>query len=224
MASVADLLGSIATLLWVIFAFAIIAIFYQVLKTNRSPLAKFGLGPTGVTVEFAEAKLDEVIQRSDEQTRDAFGTAAKRSVIDRLQRNSDLLRRARILWVDDHPENNFPVIDLLRRYGTSVDAPRSNREALALLGANRYDVVISDVARDSEGPGSNLKGVELAEAVFDGWRIRILLFTARFNPATMPGLTDAQRLELVRQIGRCVFATTTRMDEALHYIMDVLER
>jgi len=106
MASVADLLGSIATLLWVIFAFAIIAIFYQVLKTNRSPLAKFGLGPTGVTVEFAEAKLDEVIQRSDEQTRDAFGTAAKRSVIDRLQRNSDLLRRARILWVDDHPENN----------------------------------------------------------------------------------------------------------------------
>jgi CheY-like chemotaxis protein len=177
-----------------------------------------------VTVEFAEAKLNEAVQRSDEQTRQAVGAAAKRSVIDRLQRNSDLLHRARILWADDHPEYNLPIVELLRRYGASVDTPRSNEEALRLLRANRYDVVISDVARDNEGPGSDLKGVELAEEVFKGWRIRPLLFTGRFNPVTLPGRTDAERLELVERLRRSVFATTNRMDEVLHYVLDVLER
>lgn len=224
MANVSDLIGSIATVLWVVFAFVIALILRGVLKTNRSPLAKLGLGPSGVTIEFAESKINEVIQRSDEETRQAFGDAAKRSVIDRLQRNSDLLQRARILWVDDHPENNFPIVELLRRYGASVDTPRSNRQARSLLQANRYDVVISDVARDNEGPGSALKGIELVEEVFANWGIRSLLFTSRFNPATLPGVTDAQRLELVERVRRCVFGTATRMDEALHYILDVIER
>jgi len=224
MPDIADLIGSIAALLWVVFAFVVVIVLRGVLKTNRGPLAKLGLGPSGVTIEFAEAKLDEVIRSSDEQTRQAVGAAAKRSVTDRLQRNSDLLHRARILWADDHPEYNLPIVELLRQYGASVDTPRSNDDALALLRANRYDVVISDVARDNEGPGSDLKGVELAEEVFEGWRLRTLLFSARFNPATLPGATDAQRLELVQRVERCVFATTNRMDEALHYVLDMLER
>jgi CheY-like chemotaxis protein len=224
MANIADLIGSIAALLWVVFAFVVVLIMRGVLRTSRGPLTKLGVGPSGVTFEFAEAKLDEAVQGADEQTRQAVGSAAKRSVIDRLQRNSDLLRRARILWADDHPEYNLPIVELLRRFGASVDTPRSNADALSLLRANRYDVVISDVARDNEGPESNLKGVELAEQVFKGWRIRTLLFTARFNPATLPGATDAERLELVERLQGSVFATTNRMDEALHYVLDILER
>ena len=67
-------------------------------------------------------------------------------------------------------------------------------------------------------------GLEFAEQVFDGWRIRILLFTARFNPATVPGKTDQERLALVRLVQRCVFGVTNRTDEALHLILDILER
>ena len=105
-------------------------------------------------------------------------------MIDRLQRNGDLLQRARVLWVDDHrrTENKLPVVELLRQFGASVDTPTSNADALRLLRANRYDV-----ARDDEEPRSDLKGVELAEEVFKGWRLRTLLATARFNPATLPG-------------------------------------
>jgi hypothetical protein len=107
-------------------------------------------------------------------------------------------------------------VDLLRRFRATVETPRTNEHALALMQASRYDVVISDVARDAEGPRSDLKGLELAEAV--------LLFTARFNPATMPGRTDTERLELVEVVRRCVFGITNRTDEALHLILDVLER
>jgi hypothetical protein len=115
---------------------------------------------------------------------------------------------------------------LVRNHGplTRLDTPRTNPDALRLLHANRYDVVISDVSRDDEGPGSNLKGLDFADEVFASTGLRVLLFTARFNPATYPGATDAERLALVRRVQRAVFASTNRMDEALHYVMDVLER
>jgi CheY-like chemotaxis protein len=223
-ANISDLIGSIAALLWVVFAFVAILILRGVLKGNRGPLTRLGLGPSGVTVEFAEAKIDEAVRISGKQTGQAVGAVAKRSVIDRLQRNSDLLQRARILWADDHPEYNVPIVELLRQYGASVDTPKSNENALNLLRAKRYDVVISDVSRDNEGLGSHLKGVELAEQVFEGWGMRSLLFTMRFNPATLPGATDAERLKLVERLQRCVFAITNRTDEALHYVLDLLER
>ena len=57
-------------------------------------------------MEFAEAKLDEAVRGSSTADQRAVGQAAKRSVLDRLQRNADLLSRARILWADDHPEYN----------------------------------------------------------------------------------------------------------------------
>jgi CheY-like chemotaxis protein len=222
-ANTANLLGSITDMLWVALAFAAILMLRGVVRSNPRPLAKLGLGPAGVTVEFGEAKLDEASRRYGEQERVTVGDAAKRSVIDRLQRNADLVGRARILWTDDHPENNLPIVELLRHYGASVDTPRSNAQALRLLQTGRYDVVISDVARDSEGPGPR-QGVELANEVFSRWGIQTILFTIRFDPTTLPGATDAERLALVRQLRDSVFAITTRFDELLHYVLDVLER
>ncbi len=77
-------------------------------------------------MEFAQAKLDEAVRGASEQDQHAVGQAAKRSVLDRLQRNSELLSRARILWADDHPEYNTAIVELLRRFGASVETPRSN--------------------------------------------------------------------------------------------------
>jgi len=115
-------------------------------------------------------------------------------------------------------------MELLRRSGATVDTPRSNGEALDLLRANRYDVAVSDVRRDNEGPGSELKGVELAEKVYSGWRMQTILFTANFDPSSFPNYTIADQLTLVRRVRSSVFAITNRTDETLHYIMDMLER
>jgi CheY-like chemotaxis protein len=220
----ADLIRAIAGVLWLGLALAVILILRNVIRTREGSLTRLGLGPSGVTMEFAEARLDEAVRESSYEDQRAVGQAAKRSVLDRLQRNSDLLTRARILWADDHPEYNAAIVDLLRRFGAAVETPRSNEHALALMRASRYDVVISDVARDAEGPGSDLKGLELAEVVYDSWGMRVLLFTARFNPATMPDRTDRQRLELVEIVRMCVFGMTNRTDEALHLMLDVIER
>lgn len=224
MSETADLLRAIASLLWVAIGVAVVVLFARILMSRSGQLKTFGVGPTGLTMEFVEAKVDQAIKAADQPNGALVGQAAKRSVVDRLQRNADLLADARILWVDDHPENNAPIIDLLRRFGAVVETPRSNSEALGLRAGARYDVVISDVARDDEGPNSEMMGVELAAEVFARWSQQILLFTARFNPATIPNTSERERLELVQELERTVFGRTNRTDIALHLIMDILER
>jgi CheY-like chemotaxis protein len=220
----ADLLRAIAAFSWVALAFVVFLALLRVLRSQDAPLTKLGLGPGGVTMEWAEAKFDAAVSKSDDKTQRAIGNVAKRSVIERLRTHANLLARARILWVDDHPENNAALIELLREFKASIDTPRSNNEAFTLLGESPYDVVISDVGRDDEGPGSDLKGIELARTVFERWGQRVLLFTARFDPARVPGLSDEERLRLVTEVQRSVFGRTNRYDEALHLVLDVLER
>jgi hypothetical protein len=75
-----------------------------------------------------------------------------------------------------------------KSFGRAILAQRWNRP----YPGPPYGKVISDVGRDDEGPGSDLKGVDLADAVFSSSGLQILLFTARFNPSTFPGATDAE--------------------------------
>jgi hypothetical protein len=220
---VAQLLNGLAALLWVALGLAALLIVRGILASRQAPVGRSDSDPGGPTMEFAEAKIDQAMRGADETSRRAVGQAAKRSILNRLRRNADLVARARILWVDDHPESNIPVIELLQRFGAAVETPRSNAEALALLRGSRYDVVITDMARDHEGPGSDLKGVELADQVYAGWTQPVLLFS-RFDPTRVPGKSSDERLELVSRLQRIAFARTSRMDEALHYIIDMLER
>lgn len=221
MAQVADLLRGIAAATWVLLAFVIFLALRSAIAGRMPSLTRLGLGASGVSMEFAETRLEQATSGPDTPT---VGEVARRGVINRLQRNADLLRRARIIWVDDHPENNVPILELLRQFGARVDTPRTNSIALEMLKSTSYDVVISDVARDSEGPQSELKGVELAEAIYRNWGRRTLLFTARFDPTTLPGADTEARLRLARMINETVFGRTNRYDEALHLILDSLER
>lgn len=56
-----------------------------------------------------------------------------------------------ILWVDDHPENNAMLAESWRREGAEVDTARTTDEAMSLLTARRYGLVISDMGRHESG-------------------------------------------------------------------------
>ena len=223
MSQAAELLNGIAAILWVVLGLVALLILRHVLVMPGTPLSKLGVGPAGVTMEFAEAKVAQAVRGSGESPQ-VVGSVAQRSVVGRMQRNQDLLAKARILWVDDHPENNEAIVDLLQEYGAIVEMPQTNSAALALLEGSHYDVLVSDVGRDDEGAGSDLKGVELAEEVYRRWRQPMVLFTARFDPTTLPDWSLEERLELTERLQKSVFGRTDRIDELLHYMMDCLER
>jgi CheY-like chemotaxis protein len=223
LAQTADLLRAIASLMWVGIGVAVLVLLGRVIIPRAGQLSSLAFGPSGLSMQFVEAKVSEAVQSHDDSN-ELVGLAAQRTVVDRLQRHAELISRARILWVDDHPENNSAVIELLRKYGAVVETPRSNAQAMALRASTVYDVIISDVARDDEGPDSDMKGVEFARAVYERWQQQILLFSGKFNPATVPNWSVEDRLRLVVDLQRGVFGHTNRVDVALHLIMDMLER
>ncbi len=224
MSEVGDLLRGIAAAMWVGLAFLVFLMLRGALMERTPFLTKFGLGPSGVSMEFAEQKLDEAASKGVMGSRRDIGKPAKQAVAIRLERNADLMALARILWVDDHPGNNTPLIELFRSYGARVDTARSNDDALALLHESRYDVVISDVGRDNEPPNTELKGVEFAETTFQRWGQKAILATARFDPTRLPEATDRERLELTRRVSDTVFGRTNRLDEVIHLTLDMIER
>jgi CheY-like chemotaxis protein len=63
----------------------------------------------------------------------------------------------RVLWVDDHPENNVKERDFLEGRRIAVYDVTSSDDAMKLLSMYKYDAVISDMGRN----GNPLAGLEL---------------------------------------------------------------
>jgi len=52
-----------------------------------------------------------------------------------------------ILWVDDYPENNVYVRNILENYGLKFDLALSTESALRLIKTNDYSLILSDMGR-----------------------------------------------------------------------------
>jgi CheY-like chemotaxis protein len=64
--------------------------------------------------------------------------------------NSRQLNRARILWVDDHPENNTYQRNALEALGIRFTIATSTEAALKELRSKKFDAIISDLRRFSD--------------------------------------------------------------------------
>ncbi len=67
------------------------------------------------------------------------------------------LQRSRILWVDDSPANNRFERQALEALGVRVDISTSTADALARTQAKSYDLIISDMGRESDLTGEHDK-------------------------------------------------------------------
>lgn len=61
------------------------------------------------------------------------------------------VRGARVLWVDDHPENNLEEQRALEKFGIRFDHAFTTPEALVLLATSAYELVVSDLGRVVDG-------------------------------------------------------------------------
>jgi len=79
----------------------------------------------------------------------------------------------RVLWVDDHPENNAGISNSLVERGMLVDTALSTEEALEKLAQQNYQVVLSDLGRgNSPEAGLDMlltfkeKGIQIATGIY----------------------------------------------------------
>ena len=59
---------------------------------------------------------------------------------------------AKLLWVDDHPENNLYLRKAMEELGIQITLSTSTEDALEKVHASTYDVIISDMARQPPNP------------------------------------------------------------------------
>lgn len=100
------------------------------------------------------------------------------------QKPSPLLLRDRtILWVDDKALNNIYEMIMFKRMGASILSARSTKEALALLKADHFDVVISDVHRFEEGKSLPDAGYQLLELMMADKSLNtpLIFYTSRID-------------------------------------------
>jgi CheY-like chemotaxis protein len=124
----------------------------------------------------------------------------------RAEQVGNVLRGARVLWVDDHPENNAWERELFRSFGVAIVSVESTRSALACLQAESFDVVISDIQRENEP----VDGIDGAMQI-------------RGASSTLPILFYIQDLTS-RQIPEPAAGITNEPNELLHLVLDQLER
>lgn len=155
--------------------------------------------------------VGELLAKASESTEESSGptlTATERQgVLRRVDHAAEYLKGGRILWVDDHPRNNKYLIDLFRQTGMSVDTARSTEEALRLLKSRSYDLVLSDMERD----GDHDAGLRMVEA-----------FRQLGSP--LPVVIHSVSFSASHRSDSMIFASSGRVDEVIHYVIDIMER
>jgi CheY-like chemotaxis protein len=95
----------------------------------------------------------------------------------KLALSADVLQGGAILWVDDHPEWNEPLIRLFRTAGITVDPVASTDEAVRALQRGSYDLVITDMRREREPDGDTAGTRFLDQMVASGVPTPAVIFT-----------------------------------------------
>ena len=151
---------------------------------------------------IVKGKLDQASE-SVPAGRESERTQAAR----RAERIASLIQGARILLVNDVPQEMSYVVSLLKSLKLSVTTTTSTEHALAELHGPTFDVVISDMRRNGDD-GAGLT----------------LLQDMRSSRITTPVIFTVGRYQPERGVPGGAFGITNRVDEVLNLVFDVLER
>jgi len=168
----------------------------------------FSRAVSGFEKQMASAMLQKQLQEE-------FRVDDARQVAERL---ADLPDQKRLLWVDDHPENNVSEIASLRKMQIEVDAVTSTSEALDRLKPTEafYDLVISDWERFPRIIPWQPEGIRLLHKMRKaGSAVPVLFYHGTVDTETL----QARREQVLREKGQ---GATYRPDELLEQVARLL--
>ena len=164
----ADILDAARGYLWLALAAVVVWRLFPVIR-KRVETEDFAVEIAGQKVSFQ--RVSNQVQRELDDLRSQVIALAERLEGTKTDEVEEVpvapvevpARRARILWVDDQPENNAFLIKSLEDRDADVVEAASTEEALAELASNPrgFDLVISDMGRTEGGSYRALAGVEL---------------------------------------------------------------
>ncbi len=150
---------------------------------------------------------------AEDGTPHATANAARQAVRTIGDLSQDAIRRiadARILWVDDEPANDVNERQALEAFGVRVFLSTNTDDALAQAAAHRFDVIISDMARqdDQRAGYTLLDGLKAA-----GNRTPFIIYASSRRP---DHVADAKL--------RGAFGCTNRATELFDLVLSALDQ
>jgi len=200
--AVIELIKIIPGILWFVFAVILVTRLYGPIKEELLPHLS-ELKVLGVEATFIREELKKAARKQETD----ISQEARSRVERRLHRDTPLLRKMRVLWVDDNPGNIIYESRILRSVGVHIDVVTSTEQALSALSGNDYDLVISDIARDGV-PDEGLR----------------FLSQVRSRQLHRPTVFYTGVVDWDRGTPPYAFGITNRVDDLLHYVMDIAER
>ncbi|MEH2302379.1 MAG: hypothetical protein V7K88_26215 [Nostoc sp.] len=196
-----ELIKIIPSILWVIFLTILVLVFLKPIKNILIPQLS-EIKAFGIEAKFIKEELAKAARKNPE-----VKEAALDQVTHRAQRITSIIQGARLLLVNDIPEEMINVQRILQSLGVIVDVARTTKSALNMLANTEYDVIVSDMSRDGV-PDEGLRFIH--ESIKRGLYRPIIFTVANFDPS--------------RGVPAYAFGITNRVDEMLNLIFDVLER
>jgi CheY-like chemotaxis protein len=111
-------------------------------------------------IRIIKEQLEEQVRQSREDANDMVADLAHRTVYGQAL-NVTPTASPKILWVDDHPENNAYEVEILRKCGATVHEVKKTENALQELTKADWKLLISDMGRD----GNSRAGLDLLMGV-----------------------------------------------------------
>jgi CheY-like chemotaxis protein len=170
----AEVLDAARGYLWILLAAVVVWRLFPVIR-KRVESEEFSVEVAGQKVSFASAsrqlhgELDDLRSQVLKLTEhlDSLGDAAADEP--EVEPEEFTARPARILWVDDRPENNAFLIKSLEDREAEVVQAMSTDEAIGELESSPrgFDLVISDMGRKERGGYRGYAGVDLIRRMRD---------------------------------------------------------
>lgn len=172
--STAETLTAVSHFVWPVVAVVVI---WRLLPAIRKVIETRGfsvkVGGTEITVQAASDQLhDQVadLQRKVTQLADSVPPPVKRPGADTSEVEDTPARKkllARLLWVDDKPENNAYLITTIRGFGVDVVTTLSTQEGVGVFRQAQppFDAVVTDAVRVEAGSIRPDAGIELISAL-----------------------------------------------------------
>ena len=203
-----ELARNVPGILWWLLALFVVLLFYRKIRDELLPnLSAFKAA--GLEISFVRETIAHAIQLAEKSPKWPMQIPAedKEKVLNRAKVHARLFKEAKFLWIDDLPENNRNEFKMLSRLGVDIDYALDTAEALAQLQKEKYDLILSDMAR-----GDNKKaGLEFLEAYKKlENRLPVIFYVGTFSAE--------------RGTPPFAFGITNRPDELLHLTMDALGR
>mgnify|MGYP002713157411 CR=1 FL=1 len=197
MENIANIINSLATLLWPLIVIVILLIFRKSVQDliDSASGRKFSVKIGEMELSMDELSQQQAMMIEDLQTRvnelqkkieggvEIVATKAvpETAPAERAEETETVhVAKVReeeididddisaILWVDDQPKNNALLIESLRKHGITVIPAESTQEALERFSAIPFNCVISDSCRKEGNKLENCQaGIELARKLRD---------------------------------------------------------